>query len=788
MNKRSNGRRTKPAASRTAPVLPVRDNVHFPHLINTLLVGRDVSVRALQSAMRKDRHVLVVGQTDVGVDEPRASDLFRAGTLSEVMQVLPMPDGTMRVVLRGISRAIVDSYAFRGGYFVANVTLVPEPLVRGADVEALRREGMDAFLQIADLGKPVPQESLDLLPAIEGPGELADFISNHLNLRPEVKQGLLEDYDPVSRLSRLVKLLIGERQVLELQSDIRSKVEEELGNTQREYYLREQLRAIQHELSGTDESEEGIEYRRRIEASGMPPETREKALQELRRFERAPASSPEGMVVRNYLDWLTALPWARLSADRLDVRAAAKILDRDHYGLTQVKDRILDFLAVRQLSQSLRGPILCFVGPPGVGKTSIGRSIAEALGRQFVRVSLGGVRDEAEVRGHRRTYIGSMPGRLIQGIKSCGTRNPVFMLDEIDKMSIDLRGDPTSALLEALDPEQNEHFSDHYIEAPFDLSAVMFIMTANLLENIPVPLRDRMEMIRFPSYTEAEKLQIASEFLLPKKIAEHGLRPGQMSLDTPELQSVVRDYTREAGIRALEREIATLCRKTARRIAEKKARRVAIDMPTLREMLGKPRFRFGNRGDQDEVGAATGLVFTEFGGDLVTIEVSLMSALGDQPQLRMTGSLGDIMKESAQAAVTYVRSKERNFSPERPFHFDVHVHVPEGAVPKDGPSAGITIATALVSAFIGAPVRREVAMTGEITLRGKVLPVGGVREKVLAAHRAGILHVVLPEENLADLDELPDSVRRDIEFHAVTDIGQVLDIALVRATAGSISM
>jgi ATP-dependent Lon protease len=738
--------------------------------------------------MRKDRHVLVVGQTDMGVDEPRASDLFRAGTLSEVMQVLPMPDGTMRVVLRGVSRAVVDSYTFRGGYFVANVTLVPEPLVRGTDIEALRREGIEAFLQIADLGKPVPQESLDLLPAIEAPGELADFIANHLNLRTEVKQGLLEDYDPVSRLSRLVKLLIGERQVLELQSDIRNRVEEELGNTQREYYLREQLRAIQNELSGSDESNEGAEYRRRIEASGMPADTRERALQELRRFERAPGSSPEGMVLRTYLDWLTALPWARLSTDRLDVRAAAKILDRDHYGLTQVKDRILDFLAVRQLSHSLRGPILCFVGPPGVGKTSIGRSIAEALGRQFVRVSLGGVRDEAEIRGHRRTYIGSMPGRLIQGIKTCGTRNPVFMLDEIDKMSIDLRGDPTSALLEALDPEQNEHFSDHYIEAPFDLSAVMFIMTANLLENIPAPLRDRMEVIRFPSYTEAEKLHIATEFLVPKKVAEHGLRKEQMTIEPPELQSVVREYTREAGVRSLEREIATLCRKTARRIAEKKAKRVVIDTPTLREMLGKPRFRYGHRGERDEVGAATGMVYTEFGGDLVTIEVSLMSPLGDQPQLRMTGSLGDIMKESAQAAVTYVRSKESRFSPERPFHFDVHVHVPEGAVPKDGPSAGITIATALVSAFTGVPVRRDVAMTGELTLRGKVLPVGGIREKVLAAHRAGIVHVVLPEENLADLDELPESVRHEIEFHPVTQIEEVLEVAFEGVRPGSIAV
>ncbi|MBX7131876.1 MAG: endopeptidase La [Fimbriimonadaceae bacterium] len=787
MSKASKSRVESPA-TRNAPVLPVRDNVHFPNLINTLLVGRELSVRALQSAMRKDRRVLVVGQRDVTVDEPRAADLYHVGTLSEVMQVLPMPDGTMRVVLRGLARSRVHSYAYRGGFFVAAIEELSQVSRGGTKVEALRREGIDAFNEIAGLGKQVPPEALEMLPAIEEPGELADIIANHLNLRPEVKQELLEDLDSVSRLSRLVTLLISERQVLELQSDIRTKVEQELGNTQREYYLREQLRAIQHELTGADESEEGSEFRRKIEACGMSPETQDKALQELRRFERAPASSPEGMVIRNYLDWLTSLPWDKLSEDRLDVKAAAKILDRDHYGLVQVKDRILDFLAVRQLSKSLRGPILCFVGPPGVGKTSIGRSIAEALGRQFVRVSLGGVRDEAEIRGHRRTYIGSMPGRLIQGVKNCGTRNPVFMLDEIDKMSADLRGDPTSALLEALDPEQNTHFSDHYIESPFDLSAVMFIMTANLLENIPAPLRDRMEVIRFPSYTEEEKLYIAEHYLVPKKRQEHGLKPAQFEITREPLRTVIREYTREAGVRSLDREIATLCRKSARRIAERSKKTVKIDADVLTEMLGKPRHRYGTRGEHDEIGAATGLVYTEFGGDLVTIEVSLMEPFGDQPQVRMTGSLGDVMKESALAAVTFVRSNERRFSPERPFHFDVHVHVPEGAVPKDGPSAGITIATALVSAFTGQPVRRDVALTGEVTLRGRVLPVGGVKEKVLAAHRAGISHIILPEDNLVDLDELTDAVKQDLTFHPVHHIEQALELALARRTAGSIAV
>ena len=769
----------QPASSRTAPVLPVRDNVHFPNLITTLLVGRDMSVKALRSAMKRDRHVLVVGQRDLNVEEPRSDDLYRTGTLSEVMQVLPMPDGTMRIVLRGVVRARIDQLAFRGGYYVAHVTSLLETTAAGPTLEAMRREAVEVFLEIVALGKQIPPEALEMLPAVTDPGRLADLIANHLNLQPSVKQALLEDLSAASRLHQLLAILVSERQVLELQSDIRRKVEEELGATQREYFLREQLRAIQQELSGPDEfSEEGREIHERILASGMPEETRERAIGELRRLERTVGSSPEGMVIRTYLDWLIALPWAALSDDRLDVKDAAKILDRGHFGLSQVKDRILDFLAVRQLSPGLRGPILCFVGPPGVGKTSIGRSIAEALGRQFVRVSLGGIRDEAEVRGHRRTYIGSMPGRIIQGVRSCGTRNPVFMLDEIDKMSMDFRGAPAGALLEALDPEQNRHFSDHYIEAPFDLSGVFFIMTANLLENIPNPLRDRMEVIRFPSYTEDEKLEIAERFLVPRKLEEHGLTARQAKFSEAVLRELIRSYTREAGVRALDREIATVCRKVARRVAEHGLRSVKVTPAVAREMLGRPRFRFGVAEEQDELGTATGLVYTEFGGELVTIEVSLMPPFGDQPQLRMTGSLGDVMKESAQAAVTFVRTNAPRYDSEHDFRFDVHVHVPEGAVPKDGPSAGVTIATALVSAFTGRPVRKDVAMTGEITLRGRVLGVGGVREKVLAAHRAGIQHVVLPEENVADLDELPASVRTGLTFHPVKHLDDVLAVAL----------
>lgn len=768
----------EPKSSKAVPVLPVRDNVHFPNLLNTLLVGREVSVKALNAAMKGRRLVLVVGQRDVAVDEPKADDLYGSGTLSEVMQVLPMPDGTMRIVLRGLSRCSVSKYVFRAGHFVAQIQEIVEKVTRGPKVEALKRETVQVFQQIVALGKQVPHEALESLPLIEDPGHLADLLAHHLNLRPEQKEAILEEGDAVRRLEKLLQILSSELQVLELQNDLRTKVERELGNTQRDYYLREQLKLIQKELGGEEAlSEEGEEYLAKILDAGMPEETEEKARQELRRLDRAPSSSPESMVIRNYLDWLTQLPWNSVSDDRLDVRDAARVLDRDHFGLAKVKDRILDFLAVRQLSHSLRGPILCFVGPPGVGKTSIGRSIAEALGRKFVRVSLGGVRDEAEIRGHRRTYIGSMPGRLIQGIKTCGTRNPVFMLDEIDKMGADFHGDPTSALLEALDPEQNEHFSDHYIEVPFDLSAVMFIMTANLLENIPNPLRDRMEVIRFPSYTEDEKLHIAKSFLVPKKVGEHGLSNSNVGFQRGTLELVTREYTREAGVRELEREIATLCRKAARRIAEGHSSKVNIDKDAVKAMLGNPRYRYGVRSKKAEVGSATGLVYTEFGGDIVTIEASLMEPF-DQPQVRLTGSLGAVMQESAHAAFTYVRTHQRDFNVGKPFAYDVHVHVPEGAVPKDGPSAGVTIATALVSAYTGRPVRTDVAMTGEITLRGKVLPVGGVREKALAAHRAGIKHVILPEENLQDLDDLPESARRELEFHPVKEISEAIAIAL----------
>jgi ATP-dependent Lon protease len=769
----------KQAKQLVAPVLPVRDAVHFPGLISTLLVGRDVSLRALQAALDKDRRIVVLTQKDVGVEDPAASDLHDVGVFSEAMQVLHVPDGTMRVVMRGIERVQVSSIAMRRSYFVATSIPVREKQAKGVEVDAMMREALRLFEEIMELGRQIPVEAMQLAMHTEDAGSLADVISHHLPIRPSAKQELLAEFSVRERMKSLLAVLRREREVLGLQNDIRGRVEKELGDTQREYYLREQLKIIQEELSEHDERGGEIEeYSAKIEAAGMPSETREKAAHELRRLERAPTASPEGMVIRTYLDWLCALPWQKLSNDELNVRHAKRILDRDHYGLAKVKDRVLDFLAVRQVSGSLRGPILCFVGPPGVGKTSIGKSIADALGRQFVRISLGGIRDEAEIRGHRRTYIGSMPGRIIQNIKACGTRNPVFMLDEVDKIGMDFRGDPTSALLEALDPEQNDKFADHYVEAPFDLSAVMFITTANVLENIPWALRDRMEVIEFPSYTEDEKVAIARDFLAPRQVAEHGLKPTQFKLADVHLRSIIREYTREAGVRNLEREIATLCRKTARQIAERTGKGSAFSQSRIHKFLGIPRFTFGVKEARDEIGAATGLVYTEFGGDVITIEVSLAPTSGADGRLTLTGQLGDVMKESAQAAVTCIRTNAKRLGFNGEANSEAHIHVPAGAVPKDGPSAGITIATAFASAMTGRRVRADVAMTGEITLRGNILPVGGLREKILAAHRAGIRHVLVPRGNARELSEIPATVRSDLQLYTVGKIDEVLRIAL----------
>lgn len=763
-----------------APVLPVRDTVHFPGVIQTLLVGRDMSVNALHNALKKDREVVVLAQRDQSVEEPAAADLFDFGTLSEVLHVLPLPDGTMRVVLRGMTRITIQSLRFRAAAFSAEYEIVNDYVLKSDRVEALMRESIRTFKKAVELGLQIPPEVLETTSAVDDPSHLADIIAHHLPGQPLIKQELLEETDVELRLQRLVHVLSREHQVLDLQASLRSKVEKELGQTQREYFLREQLRAIQAELGGEDTlSEEGLEYKKKLEAVGLNDDQMDHAMQELKRLERSSSSSPEGMVIRNYLDWLAALPWSKLSEDAIDINKSSKVLNQDHYGLDKVKDRILDFLAVRQVSQALRGPILCFVGPPGVGKTSIGRSIAASMGREFHRISLGGVRDEAEIRGHRRTYIGSMPGRIVQGLKQCGTRNPVFMLDEIDKMTMDFRGDPTSALLEALDPEQNNAFSDHYIELPFDLSSVMFIATANLLENIPPPLRDRMEIIRFPSYTEQDKLSIASKYLVRKQIAEHGLKSSQLKLGKSVLQKIIREYTREAGVRSLERDIAALCRKTARAVAEKGQDQVSITSENLSNFLGRPRFRYGSKEAKPEIGHATGLVYSEYGGDIVAVEAILTQPYGAEPTIRLTGSLGDVMKESAYAAMTYIRANQECLHAKDSFFYDIHLHVPEGAVPKDGPSAGVTILTAIASAYTRRPVRPDTAMTGEITLRGKVLPVGGIREKLLAAHRAGIRRIILPAENERDLDDIPADIRKQMSFEFVSHAKQVLAAALV---------
>ncbi|MCL6628466.1 MAG: endopeptidase La, partial [Armatimonadetes bacterium] len=604
-------------------------------------------------------------------------------------------------------------------------------------------------------------------------------ITPYLQLRVESKQDILETVSAKEKLEKLNVLLKKELEILEIQRSIRNRVEKEMGDTQREFILREQLKAIQQELGERDERHAEIEdFRAKIEEAAMPEEVAERALKEVDRLEKMPYAAPEGVVIRTYLDWLTSLPWSKRTEETLDIQEAAKVLDEDHYGLAKAKERILEFLAVKQLSGQLKGPILCFVGPPGVGKTSIGRSIARALGRTFVRVSLGGIHDEAEIRGHRRTYIGSMPGRIIQGIKQAGSRNPVFMLDEIDKVGQDFRGDPSAALLEALDPEQNFAFSDHYLEVPFDLSDVMFITTANILDTIPPPLRDRMEVIPFAGYIEDEKVCIARQFLVPKQIKDHGLSPKLLTIKEEALRHIIRHYTREAGVRNLEREIATICRKTAKQVAEGVTKRTVVTPSRVKDFLGQPKYHYGMAEKHDEIGAATGLVYTEFGGDIVTIEVGLMKS--EEGKLTLTGQLGDVMKESGQAALTYVRSKAKALGIPEDFsnRMDIHIHVPAGAVPKDGPSAGITIATALASALTKRPVRRDVAMTGEITLRGKVLPIGGLKEKVLAAHRAGIRTIIIPKENLKDLEEIPDYVRQELTFKPVEHADEVLDIAL----------
>jgi len=768
----------QPAQERILPLLPLRGILVFPYMVIHLDVGREKSVQAIEEAMLKERAIFLATQKDAQTDDPGEEDIYSVGTVAEVKQLLKLPGGTIRVLVEGIARARIKEYAGHTPYFTVRIEQYDESEGKNAQVEALMRNLITQFEQYVKLSKKIPPETVVAVVNIEEPGRLADIVASHLTLRIEDKQAILEAVNTASRLEKLCSIMARELEIVELERKINVRVRKQMEKTQKEYYLREQIKAIQRELGDKDDRlAEGEELRDKIEKAKLPKEVEEKALKELERLEKMPPMAAEATVVRNYLDWLLALPWTKGTRDRLDINKAQQILDEDHYGLDIVKERILEYLAIRKLAKKMKGPIICFVGPPGVGKTSLGRSIARALERKFVRLSLGGVRDEAEIRGHRRTYVGAMPGRIIQGMKTAGSKNPVFLLDEVDKMSMDFRGDPSSALLEVLDPEQNSTFSDHYIEAPYDLSNVMFITTANVQHNIPRPLQDRMEIIYIPGYTEEEKVQIAMRHLVPKQIKEHGLDDKMIQISEKTVRRIIREYTRESGVRNLERSIASLCRKAAKQIVAGKAKLVRVNVSKLEQFLGKPRFRYGTAEQEDQVGIATGLAWTEVGGDSLQVEVTIYKGSG---KLTLTGKLGDVMKESAQASYSYVRSRASELGIKESLFekYDLHIHVPEGAIPKDGPSAGITMATALASTLTGRKIRHDVAMTGEITLRGRVLPIGGVKEKVLAAHRAGIKTVILPMDNRKDTEEIPANVKKRLELVLVDHMDEVLNVAL----------
>jgi len=762
------------------PLLPLRGVIVFPNMVLHLDVGRESSKKALDEAMLNDNLIMLVTQKDAQIDEPENDDLFLVGTIVNIKQMLKLPGGTIRVLVEGLHRARVNEFLQSKPFFKVIVEELEESSNKSTEIEALMRSLLLQFEQYIKLSKKIPMEILSTVMEAEEPGRLADIIASHLTLKIEQKQNILEAIDPKDRLEILIEFLNREMEILELERKINLRVRKQMEKTQKEYYLREQIKAIQKELGEGDEhTAEVDEYRQKLKEAQLPEEAEKKVLKEIERLEKMPSAAAEAVVIRTYLDWMLDLPWSVLTEDRLDLKIVEKILDEDHYGLEKVKERIIEYLAVRTLTKKIKGPILCLIGPPGVGKTSLARSIARALERKFVRISLGGVRDEAEIRGHRRTYVGALPGRIIQGIRQAKSRNPVFLLDEVDKMSTDFRGDPSSALLEVLDPEQNNSFSDHYIEVPFDLSQVMFITTANNRFNIPQPLLDRMEVIYLPGYTEDEKVKIAQRHLIGKQLQENGLSEENLHISEGTLRHIVREYTREAGVRNLEREIANLCRKTAREVVKNNAFRLTVTRSNLHKYLGPPRFRYGVAEKENEIGVAMGVAWTESGGDLLAIEVTLMKGKG---KLILTGKLGDIMQESAHAALSFIRSRAEYLRIDENFYneYDIHIHVPEGAIPKDGPSAGITMATALVSALTRIPVDHRLAMTGEITLRGRVLPVGGIKEKVLAAHRAGMKKIIIPLDNKKDLAEIPGNVRRRLEFVLVDHMDQVLKEALLR--------
>ena len=760
-------------------VLPLRDIVVFPHMIVPLFVGREKSVRALEAVMKADKQILLVAQKNAAQDDPEPGDMYTVGTISTILQLLKLPDGTVKVLVEGGARAIVTSFKETESYFEAYTSPLPDEDGEAKEMEALGRTVVSQFEQYIKLNKKIAPEVLVSLNQIEEPSKLADTISSHLNLKVAEKQELLEAARVSDRLERVFAHMESEIGVLQVEKRIRNRVKRQMEKTQREYYLNEQLKAIQKELGeGEDGKDETAELEDRIKKTRFTKEAREKALSELKKLRTMSPMSAEATVVRNYLDWMLSIPWKKRSKVNTDILEAERILDADHYGLDKVKERILEYLAVQSRSPKIRGPILCLVGPPGVGKTSLGKSIAKATGRSFVRMSLGGVRDEAEVRGHRRTYIGSMPGKVVQGMKKAKMSNPLFLLDEIDKLGNDWRGDPSSALLEVLDPEQNATFADHYLEVDYDLSDVMFVTTANSLK-MPQPLLDRMEIIRIAGYTEDEKVEICKRHLVAKQAEANGLKPEEWSLSEDAIRDLVRYYTREAGVRSLEREIANVARKAVKEIVTKKSKKVAITRKNLEKYAGIKRFRYGETESEDMVGVVTGLAWTEVGGEILTIESVLLPGKG---AIKHTGKLGDVMQESVSAALSYVRSRSQTFGI-KPTVFekkDIHVHVPEGATPKDGPSAGIAMATSIVSVMTGIPVRRDVAMTGEITLRGRVLPIGGLKEKLLAALRAGITTVFIPRDNEKDMADIPDSVKRNLKVIPVAHVDEVIRQALAR--------
>lgn len=763
------------------PLLPLRGLTIFPYMVLHFDVGRPKSIAALEAAMVNDQEIFLSSQVDSKIDEPDQNEIYEVGTIAKIKQMLKLPGDTIRVLVEGLERGKILDYVKDEPYYEVDLMTPIKYNYRDMELEmeAVARSVLSVFEKFVKLSSKVSPEILLTVTSLDDYDRLADIIAANTLVKTEDKQRVLEAFDPVDRLENLYEILTREIEILEIENKINLRVRRQIDKVQREYYLREQIKAIQKELGESDGiSEEVKEYQEKIEKANLPEEALEKANKELDRLARMGQGSAEGSVIRTYLDWITDLPWDIQTDDNLDLKNAAKILDEDHYGLTKVKERVIEYLAVRQMTKSMKGPILCFVGPPGVGKTSIAKSIARSLDRKFIQMSVGGVRDEAEIRGHRRTYVGAIPGRVISSIKHAGTKNPVFLLDEIDKMSSDFRGDPASALLEVLDPEQNNAFRDHYLELAFDLSNVMFLTTANNLDTIPRPLLDRMEIIHISGYTEEEKLNIATKYLIPKQLKEHGISKNSIRITENTIRNIINYYTRESGVRELERQIAAICRKVARRLIDDKVKSVRITENNLEKYLGIPKYRYDKVEKNDEVGIVTGLAWTPVGGDTLSIEVVPMAGKG---KLVLTGQLGDVMKESARAGFSYIRSRSKEFGLEDDFHeqTDIHIHIPEGAIPKDGPSAGITMTTAVVSALLGVKVKSNLAMTGEITLRGRVLPVGGIKEKILAAHRAGITNILIPKENERDLIDIPDNIKRNLTIRAVETMDEVLEYALV---------